>query len=195
MSRGSPSTRTDEINADREVADPDSVFHHYRRLIELRHTDPVVADGDFHMLVPEHPTLYAFTRSLGSETLLVLANFWGEDSAVPDLPGQPDWVGAEVVIGNYAGPADDGDDGLPRCGRGRPASTAVGPGRPTPRGRGLVTSPAGLPVGLVRETGALGCGAPPRVFSGSGRPAGPAHVVSPSDPARQPPPTTTRRPG
>ena len=43
----------------------------------------------------------------------MLANFWGEDSAVPDLPGQPDWVGAELVIGNYAGPADDGDDGLP----------------------------------------------------------------------------------
>ena len=67
----------DEINAEREVADPDSVFHHYRRLIE-RGTDPVVADGDFHMLLPEHPTLYVFTRSLGEESLLVLANFSGD---------------------------------------------------------------------------------------------------------------------
>jgi oligo-1,6-glucosidase len=103
----------DVINAEREVADPDSVFHHYRRLIELRHTDPVVADGDFHMLVPEHPTLYAFTRSLGPETLLVLANFSGEDLAVPELPGQPDWSGAELVIGNHADPVAPEDAGLP----------------------------------------------------------------------------------
>ena len=114
----------DEINAEREVADPDSVFHHYRRLIELRHTDPVVADGDFHMLLPEHPTLYVFTRSLGEESLLVLANFSGDELAVPDLPGQPDWAGAALVIGNYApGPgagagadaeaAGEGAGGLP----------------------------------------------------------------------------------
>ena len=41
-----------EINADAAVADLDSVFHHYRRLIELRHTEPVVAHGDFTMLLP-----------------------------------------------------------------------------------------------------------------------------------------------
>src|SRR3712207_4755259 len=29
-----------EINAQAAAADPDSVFHHYRRLIELRHTEP-----------------------------------------------------------------------------------------------------------------------------------------------------------
>ena len=40
-----------EINAEAAVADPDSVFHHYRRLIALRHTEPVVAHGDFTMLL------------------------------------------------------------------------------------------------------------------------------------------------
>ena len=39
-----------EINAEAARADPDSVFHHYRRLIELRRTEPVVAFGDFTML-------------------------------------------------------------------------------------------------------------------------------------------------
>jgi oligo-1,6-glucosidase len=29
-----------EINAQAPLADPDSVLHHYRRLIELRHTEP-----------------------------------------------------------------------------------------------------------------------------------------------------------
>ena len=39
----------------------------------------------------------------------MLANFSGDDLAVPDLPGQPDWAGAELVIGNYAPPAGEGN--------------------------------------------------------------------------------------
>ena len=53
-----------EINAAAQYDDPDSVFHHYRRLIELRHDEPAVAHGDFTMLVPDHEQLYAFTRTL-----------------------------------------------------------------------------------------------------------------------------------
>ena len=45
----------DVINAAAAVADPDSVFHHYRRLIELRHDDPVVVDGRFALLLPGRP--------------------------------------------------------------------------------------------------------------------------------------------
>ena len=54
-----------EINAEAARADPDSVFHHYRRLIELRHAEPVVAHGDFTMLLPDDERVYAFTRRLG----------------------------------------------------------------------------------------------------------------------------------
>ncbi|MEP6981546.1 MAG: alpha-glucosidase, partial [Nakamurella sp.] len=53
-----------EINAEAAVADPDSVFHHYRALIELRHSEPTVAVGHFTMLLATDPTIYAFTRSL-----------------------------------------------------------------------------------------------------------------------------------
>lgn len=93
-----------EINADAELADPDSVFHHYRRLIELRHSDPVVADGDFHMLLPEHPAIYAFTRSLGTQTVLVVANFSSDDQRLEGLPAEEDWGAAELVLGNYPDP-------------------------------------------------------------------------------------------
>src|SRR3954452_3963071 len=40
-----------EITPAAAVAAPDSVYHHYRRLHELRHTEPVVALGDFTMLL------------------------------------------------------------------------------------------------------------------------------------------------
>ena len=66
-----------EINAEAARADPDSVFHHYRRLIELRHAEPAVAHGDFTMLLPDDERVYAFTRRLGGIELLVLGNFSG----------------------------------------------------------------------------------------------------------------------
>ena len=63
------------VNAEQAVADPDSVFHHYRRLIELRRAHPVIVDGRTALLLPEHRQLYAYTRTLGRQVLLVVCNF------------------------------------------------------------------------------------------------------------------------
>ena len=61
------------VNAESQRDDPDSVFAHYRRLVELRHREPVVALGDFTMLLPHDEAVYAFTRELDGVRLLVLA--------------------------------------------------------------------------------------------------------------------------
>jgi oligo-1,6-glucosidase len=94
-----------DINAAAAIADPDSVFHHYRRLIELRHTEPVVAHGDFTMLLPDDERVYAFTRSHDGVEMLTLGNFSGRSVAV-DLPG---WAAEELVIGNYPPDGNDHD--------------------------------------------------------------------------------------
>lgn len=89
------------VNAEAERADPRSVFHHYRRLVALRHEDPVVALGDFTMLLPDDEHVYAFTRRLGDESLLVLGNFTGDEQTV-DV-GDP-WAfdeGSTLLLGNY----------------------------------------------------------------------------------------------
>jgi oligo-1,6-glucosidase len=95
------------INAEAEIADDDSVFHHYRRLIELRHTEPAVAHGDFHMLLADHDQVYAFIRDYGTTELLVLANFSGE-SATIEVPDADRWQHAELVLANY--PVDAAED-------------------------------------------------------------------------------------
>ncbi|HEY6747379.1 MAG TPA: alpha-glucosidase [Mycobacteriales bacterium] len=97
-----------EVNAAAQAGDPDSVFSHYRRLIDLRHTEPVVADGDFAMLLPEHETVYAFTRSYEGVSLLVLGNFAPAPAAV-EVPAQ--WAGAPVLLGNLPDPAGVGPGG------------------------------------------------------------------------------------
>lgn len=77
-----------------------SIFEFYRRLIALRHGSSVVSLGDFEMLEPEHPTLCAFTRSLGGETLVVVVNFSSEPLELP-LAVAGDLVIGDLVIGNY----------------------------------------------------------------------------------------------
>ncbi|WP_285114440.1 alpha-glucosidase [Leifsonia sp. fls2-241-R2A-40a] len=92
----------DEVNAEAEVADGDSVFAHYRALIDLRHRSEVVATGDYTLVLPEHPQIFAYTRSLGGESLLVLANLSGS-VATFEPASLPGWDGAEVVLGNMDG--------------------------------------------------------------------------------------------
>ena len=109
-----------QVNVAAQVDDPDSVLAHYRRLIALRHDDPTVALGDFTMLAPEHPTLYAFTRRRGDDELLVLANCSTQvldaGAALQDdaaLAGGPQrWGDALLVLGTRTrdGEPERGED-------------------------------------------------------------------------------------
>ena len=87
-----------EINAEKEINDPDSVYQFYRRLIELRKTCPVFTDGKFELLLPEDEQIFAYTRTDQETEMLVCANFKREPSACPLLA---QWKDAEVLIHNY----------------------------------------------------------------------------------------------
>ena len=87
-----------EINAESALADPNSIFHHYRRLIELRKTYPVFRDGWFTLLCPEDEQVFAYTRDTDREHLLVVCNFTAEEAAF-DWP-EP-FCDAQVLISNY----------------------------------------------------------------------------------------------
>lgn len=87
-----------DINVSADRSSERSVFRFYQQLIAMRHESSVIALGEFAMLVPDDPQLYAFTRTWEGETLLVVANV--ADTAYTDaLP--VDVSGAELVLGNY----------------------------------------------------------------------------------------------
>jgi len=89
-----------EINVAAALADPDSVLHHYRRLIGLRHELEVVREGRFDLLLADDAQLFAYTRSLGGDRLFVVANLASARAALP-LAELPSLVGATVLLGTH----------------------------------------------------------------------------------------------
>ena len=67
-----------EVNAKQALADPNSIYHYYRSLMDLRRAHPALIYGEYKDLDPANPQLFAYTRSLGSESYLVLLNFSGK---------------------------------------------------------------------------------------------------------------------
>jgi oligo-1,6-glucosidase len=92
-----------EISAEAELADPDSIFYTYQHLIRLRRELPVVTYGVYELLLPEHEEVYAFTRTLGEATVLVLVNFVAKEAQL-ELPDSLVLEDASLLIGTYEVP-------------------------------------------------------------------------------------------
>ena len=64
-----------EINVEQALADPESVFYHYQKLIQLRKEHEVMVYGTYQLLFPEDEDLYIYTRTLEEEKWLIICNF------------------------------------------------------------------------------------------------------------------------
>ena len=86
------------INAEAALADPNSVFHYYRKLIELRKRYDVIRDGSFTLLGAGDEKVFAYTRDTRDAHMLVVCNFTAEtmDYEVPDA-----YIGSQLLISNY----------------------------------------------------------------------------------------------
>jgi len=92
-----------QINAKAETADPDSIFHYYKKLIALRKEHPIIVYGKYELLLPDSSDLFVYTRtytddSTGStEKLLVVCSFTDQETAftIPE-----EFAGASCLIAN-----------------------------------------------------------------------------------------------
>lgn len=89
-----------DVNAMTAFEDKGSVFYFYQSLIHLRKELPVITDGDYQDLMPDHPSVFAYARSNGSQTLICINNFYEERVEVT-LPSHYDMTQANGVLGNY----------------------------------------------------------------------------------------------
>lgn len=91
----------ERINVEEAIQDPDSIYHHYRQLIQLRKQYEGIAYGDFQMILDEHPQIFAYLRTYKNETLLVVNNFYGKEAAF-ELPADIQLAGrARLLLSNY----------------------------------------------------------------------------------------------
>ncbi len=85
-----------EINTEAALADPDSIFYYYQKLIQLRHTNPIIVYGIFRPLLENSDSIYAYERELDGKTLTVAAN-WTDQEVACDLFEAE----GEELISNY----------------------------------------------------------------------------------------------
>jgi oligo-1,6-glucosidase len=74
-----------EINAKQALADQNSVYIYFKKLIELRKKTPALIYGNYRDLDPQHPSIFVYTRSLGTDKYLVVLNL-SKDNVSYTLP-------------------------------------------------------------------------------------------------------------
>ncbi|WP_285127519.1 alpha,alpha-phosphotrehalase [Leclercia adecarboxylata] len=92
------SNNAETINVEAALADPDSVFYAYQRVIQLRKTLPVLTWGDYQDLLPDHPFLWCYRRQWQGQTLMAIASLSRECQPWQPQAVEGDW---QVVMSNY----------------------------------------------------------------------------------------------
>ncbi|MGE6849251.1 alpha,alpha-phosphotrehalase [Bacillus tropicus] len=97
-----------EINVEKALEDKESVFYHYKELIELRKTYDVITEGEYAILDKNDPKIWSYTRTTESEVLLVINNFYGEEITY-SVPAhvQLDGMKQEILLSNYKDASKD----------------------------------------------------------------------------------------
>lgn len=94
------SDRYKEINVKQALADKDSIFYYYKKLIELRHKESLLTEGNYQLLLPEDEKIFAYLRNTENETWLIAANM-SEDSVLTDNLKTFVNEKQDIIIGNY----------------------------------------------------------------------------------------------
>ncbi|WP_435194871.1 glycoside hydrolase family 13 protein [Natronomonas sp. EA1] len=87
-----------ELNVADERARPNSVLSYYESLIDLRDESETLVYGEYELLLPDHESVFAFTRTLGDDQLLVVCNF-DEGYTSVRIPGLD--PASELLLANY----------------------------------------------------------------------------------------------
>ncbi|MCB0568696.1 MAG: alpha-glucosidase C-terminal domain-containing protein, partial [Phaeodactylibacter sp.] len=93
------------LNVAKQEANPNSCLNYFRKMVKLRKDNLVLVYGEYQIVQREHPQIYAYTRKLDNEKMLVLLNFSSQDATIT-LP-ESDTSGA-VLINNYETVEKDG---------------------------------------------------------------------------------------
>ncbi|MED0656304.1 alpha-glucosidase [Anoxybacillus ayderensis] len=96
-----------EINVKQALADPNSVYYYYKKLIQLRKQHPVMVYGTFRDFSENNPYIYAYTRELDGVRWLIVLNHCDNDN-VYELPEELAAAHRHLLLGNYTDVKEEG---------------------------------------------------------------------------------------
>lgn len=94
------------INVEADMTATNSIFKTYQTLIQLRKDNPIVINGKFNLLMPDHPSIFAYTRTLGDQEWIVITN-------ISDEPAKTEGISLEnqdVLMNNMSNVQMSGTD-------------------------------------------------------------------------------------
>mgnify|MGYP006119595259 FL=1 len=86
------------VNVANQQNDLNSVLNHFRKMVALRKDNLLLVYGNYEIIQEEHPTIYAYSRTLDDEKMIVLLNFSESESSI-SLPNFDHCK--KVLINNY----------------------------------------------------------------------------------------------
>jgi len=88
-----------KVNVLNQENDQNSVLNHFRKMVALRKDNLLLVYGNYEIIQEEHPTIYAYSRTLEDQKMLILLNFSELESSI-ELSNYDD--SKEVLINNYS---------------------------------------------------------------------------------------------
>ena len=86
------------INAEDCLQDKDSIFYHYKKLIDIRKHNDTIIYGDYKLLLPEDKNVFAYSRKLNGDKIVVVCNFYNKEI---NLNFKEDFNNVEILLSNY----------------------------------------------------------------------------------------------
>ena len=86
------------INAEDCLQDKDSIFYHYKKLINIRKHNDTIIYGDYKLLLPEDKNVFAYSRKLNGDKIVVVCNFYNKKI---NLNFKEDFNNVEILLSNY----------------------------------------------------------------------------------------------
>ncbi|MDR6999978.1 alpha-glucosidase [Neobacillus niacini] len=75
------------INVAGQEKIPDSVLNFYKKMIQLKKANEVFTYGAYDLLLAEDPQIYAYTRTLSQDRVVVMANLSDRSADIPEALG------------------------------------------------------------------------------------------------------------
>lgn len=86
------------INVEDCLQDKDSIFYHYKKLIDIRKHNDTIIYGDYKLLLPEDKNVFAYSRELNGDKIVVVCNFYNKEI---NLNFKEDFNNVEILLSNY----------------------------------------------------------------------------------------------